>query len=191
MISDFRPLYKLSNLRSISTNTQGFQESTIEEFRQFLDRSNAQKSIRHKYISKKNNNYFYFILFLVTLIMAAVIVFLFRLLFKKVKKQLNNIVADIDEAEQQEEPQKKIKAYGSRELSLIRTSIDDNRLYTPPKDNALYYLGTLLNDNDQDKELLSLKDELIGILEDKCKLHVKRDEYEAIYLISDACNQYF
>jgi formylglycine-generating enzyme required for sulfatase activity len=93
------------------------------------------------------------------------------------------------------EPEKKVKTptepIDQEVYRLIDTAISDKRLYTPDKENALYYISRTLLDYPKDVVLNRKKNEVLKVLNDKIKGHQSKKEFEPIYLIASGVYKYF
>ncbi|HQB40209.1 MAG TPA: SUMF1/EgtB/PvdO family nonheme iron enzyme [Candidatus Cloacimonadota bacterium] len=190
-LKDIRPFLNLPNLKSINTNRETYPDSGMESINRLIKNNHEKQTIKRIYSKKKKNNYNYLIFFLVTLLMSIIIVFLVKILFNKKHNKPQEPHLDKQMEPTDNDTMTKTRKYNDRELEIIKKAIADKRLHLPPKDNALYYLSALLKSNSKDETLLELKNKVLNNLKEKCELHSKRSEHEAVYLISSECNNYF
>ncbi|HOQ80182.1 MAG TPA: SUMF1/EgtB/PvdO family nonheme iron enzyme, partial [Candidatus Cloacimonadota bacterium] len=190
-LKDIRPFLNLPNLKSISTNREIYPDLDMDSLNRLIKNNHEHQTVKRIYNNKKKNNYNYIIFFLVTLLMSIIIVFLIRIFFYRKHNNLQESHLDEHVESTDDETIPKTQKYSDREIGHIKKAIADKRLHLPPKDNALYYLSALLKNNNNDETLLELKNEVLNSLKEKCELHTKRSEHEAVYLISSECNKFF
>ncbi|HPM00759.1 MAG TPA: SUMF1/EgtB/PvdO family nonheme iron enzyme [Candidatus Cloacimonadota bacterium] len=189
-LKSINPLLKIAGLKSVSTNSNYINPTVNSEVVEKLNQNKSIEMARKRYVIKKKNHFNLIIFFLVTLIMASIIFLIFKMIFIRSKHGIATLISEIEETlpEQNIETSKK---YSKREIDFIKKSIEDKRFYSPAKENALFYISALLHTNPNDAELISLKNQVLDTLKTKKDLHHSRLEYEAVYQITNACNQFF
>lgn len=187
-IDDYTPLLTLPNIRQI-TNNNATTPTNYEKIQQLLNDNNLENLEKTQVIIYKKHKYKYLINFIVTMIMAAILVQIFRMIYKNSLKKMKNIVQDTIE-EIPEKITEPPKSLDKNKKEMIQTAIKDKRWYSPENENVLFYLSEFEKEYKDNDFLYLKKKEVLSLLDEKLKIHKKRNEYEPIYLITKEINNY-
>jgi formylglycine-generating enzyme required for sulfatase activity/predicted Ser/Thr protein kinase/Leucine-rich repeat (LRR) protein len=187
-INDFSPLSNLTKLKMINADTEYLPSSQ----REIIDRIawNQNRLHQAELLRQMNRTSRTQVIFVILLVSAflSLLSQIIRLTLRKGAVSLPRVYEEKKDAPVPMTQREKIEVGNYR---IFDTAMTDKRYYFPEKDNALFYLSDLLIRYPADPNLIAKKVELFRIVDEKIELHLKRKEYEPVYIAATTANLYF
>jgi formylglycine-generating enzyme required for sulfatase activity/predicted Ser/Thr protein kinase len=189
-LTDLSPIANLKNMQSVRIETADLYQSEARIINAIVDQQQFESNKRLIAQMRLHSQLEDAINFMIFLLLLAISIQFIRLMLKRSTISYTRFYPQVA----QSAPKEIIVPKERTELQNFRTldqAISDHRYYYPERNNALYFLHGLLNKYPQDTQLLQRKEELKQILNEKIKIHLKRKEYEPVYLATSELNHYF
>jgi formylglycine-generating enzyme required for sulfatase activity/predicted Ser/Thr protein kinase len=187
-VDDFTPLANLPKLRLINADTEELSQAQNN----IINRIHFQQDMIHgRELSRQMSRAFRYQVIFVILLVTAFLALLYQIIRISTRKgavSISRVYTEKKDAPAPMTQRERIEIGNYRTFDLAMT---DKRYYFPERDNALYYLSDLLARFSNDTKLQAKKVELFQIIDDKIEQHLKRKEFEPVYIAATTANLYF
>jgi hypothetical protein len=136
---------------------------------------------KQEIIINRHNRLMHVVNILLIIVFSAILTLIIRMALRRERKEKKYTLSNYEPLKEVKRPTEPIDQNVFR---LIDTAVSDKRLYTPDKENALYYISKSIEDYPDDVVLNRKKDEVMGALNTKIKAHQSKKEHEPVYLIA-------